>query len=248
MTGKSNDDSRRARCFVRANRSGALATVDTHHDGAPANALVTYACDLDGSPIFLLSTLSDHTRNLLSDRRAALLIEATKNRRNPQTGPRVTLTGPVTKVGKAVLPRARQRFLARHPDAALYAGFGDFSFYRMSIERVHWVGGFAQARWIPAKRIVFSDKKAISAIGDAAGSVVEHMNDDHADAIDLCAQRLLGRRGNGWQMTGLDPDGCDLRRGPYSARLDFAEPVRDVPECRETLVALTQEARNKTPR
>lgn len=231
------------RRFVRAHRSGALATVDQHHDGAPSNALVTYACDLDGSPTFLFSTLSEHTRNLATDNRAALLVEAAKDRRNPQTGPRASLSGRIEKAGKSSVERLRTRFLAQHPDATLYAGFGDFAFYRMTVERVHWVGGFAQARWIPAKRVMFGERAAIKAISDAAPSVIEHMNADHGDALDVIVQALLGRRGDGWQMIGLDPDGCDLRRGPYVARLDFDAPVRDAKDCREQLVALTKRAR-----
>ena len=44
------------------------------------------------------------------------------------------------------------------------------------------------------------------------------MNEDHGDAIDLYANVLLGRQ-EGWQLTGVDPDGADLRHGGGSLRL-----------------------------
>ncbi|MEQ8665113.1 MAG: DUF2470 domain-containing protein [Rhodospirillales bacterium] len=243
MNDNAISDGQQVRCFIRAHGAGALASVDPGHGGAPSNALVTYACDFDGSPLFLFSTLSEHTRNLAKDKRAALLVEAAKGRRNPQTGPRVTLAGTVAKLPARDIEAARARFLARHPDAALYAGFGDFAFYRMTVERVHWVGGFAQARWIPAKRVMIRDKAAIAAIAEAAPGVIEHMNADHADAIDLCARVLLGRKGAGWRLTGIDPDGCDLRLGARTARLDFDEMASDAGDCRTQLVTLTKRAR-----
>ena len=231
------------RAFIRAHGAGALASVDPAHDGAPSNALVTYACDIDASPVFLFSTLSEHTRNLAKDNRAALLVEAAKGRRNPQTGPRVTLAGTVAPVAAKDRDAAKARFLARNPDAAMYAGFGDFSFYRMTVSRVHWVGGFAQARWIPSKHVLIQDKATIAAIAEASASVIEHMNADHADAIDLCANKLLGRKGSGWKMTGVDPDGCDLRLQARTARLDFDAMATDAGDCRKQLVKLTQRAR-----
>ena len=108
-------------------------------------SLVTIACDHDGSPILLLSNLADHTRNLAADDRASLLVEAASQRVNPQTGPRVSLVGRLTPADAA---RCRDRFLARHPSAERYAGFADFHIFRMAVGRVHWVGGFADARWM----------------------------------------------------------------------------------------------------
>ncbi|MEK7246610.1 MAG: pyridoxamine 5'-phosphate oxidase family protein, partial [Pseudomonadota bacterium] len=132
------------RRLLRRGRSGMLATVlggvtplgvpshDAARAGHPYASLVTLAWDVDASPIFLFSTLSDHTRNLASDSRAALLIEEASRRANPQTGPRVTLIGRIAPCARGEdESSARRRFLARHPEAARYAGFGDFRFFRM---------------------------------------------------------------------------------------------------------------------
>ena len=86
-----------------------------------------------------------------------------------------------------------------------------------------------------------------SALAAAEADIVAHMNQDHADAIALYAERLLGLTGTEWRMTGIDPEGLDLRRpvelGGEMARLDFAEPVLSPAAARRTLVALTDAAR-----
>lgn len=229
---------RAVRGLVREGRSGALATVSAS-GGAPMNALVTYATCGRGHPLFLFSTLSEHTRNLLLDGRASLLIEAASRRRNPQTGPRVTLVGTV-RASKD--PAHRARFLARHPDAALYAGFGDFAVYRLEIEKAHYVGGFARAHWIKGRDVVLSDKPA-DAIAAIEPDAVDHMNGDHADAVTLYATRLLKRAGSGWRMTGLDAEGCDLWNRGGSARLWFPEALASADDLRPMLVALAKKAR-----
>jgi heme iron utilization protein len=70
------------------------------------------------------------------------------------------------------------------------------------------------------------------------------MNNDHAQAVDLYAQRLLGRAGEGWRLTGVDPEGGDLRRSGQVARLDFPNPVTDLNQVRHIFAALAQSARS----
>lgn len=238
------------RRLVRRARCGTLATALAEADrdtnvGAehPYASLVTVGWGIDASPIFLFSALSDHTRNLARDPRAALLIEAASRRANPQTGPRVTLMGRIAPCAEGEDERnARRRFLARHPGAERYAGFGDFRFFRMTVERAHYVGGFARAVWVEGSRIA-PTAPSVAAIAACEESVLAHMNADHGEAVDLYARRLLGRREKDWTLAGLDPDGIDLRRGSRFARLDFSEPVGAAGEVREALVALATEAR-----
>ncbi|MDA0305202.1 MAG: DUF2470 domain-containing protein [Proteobacteria bacterium] len=223
---------RASRLQVRRARSAILSTV-MNDDGWPYGSLISVAFDVDASPIMLFSNLSDHTQNLYGDKRAALLFEEGSRLKNPQTGPRVTVMG---KIQKTKEPRHQKRFLALHPEAALYAGFGDFNFFRMKVDRIHFVGGFAQAVWLKPKDLL-SDAKAASALAKAETGVLNHMNGDHADAVDHYAH-LLGRRGKGWQMTGIDPDGADLRLGGRTARLAFEAPISDRQGVREELVRL----------
>jgi putative heme iron utilization protein len=228
-----------ARAMLRSRRTGALATALATDAGWPYASLVTFACDVDGSPILLLSGLSDHTRNLDRDPRGSLLVENASGRANPQTGPRLSLLGRVAPDGE---PRLRRRFLARHPGAALYAGFMDFRVFRMTVERGHWVGGFGQARWLQASDVL-ADSNAAAAIASEEPSTLDQINTDHAEAIDRWATRLLGRAGSGWRIVAIDPDGCDLARGNSFARLPFARAARDTGEVRAMLIELASKER-----
>ena len=236
LSDRRNQD--QARLLLRDRGVGMLATTMAD-GGGPYASLVTYACDHQGQPIFLFSTLSDHTKNILADRRASLLVERASANRNPQTGPRLSLLGTIVRDKGAL---ARERFLARHPDASLYAGFGDFAFYRMRVERAHFVGGFARAIWFDAKHVL-TPRKAAKSMAESESGVVSHMNEDHADAVQAYAVTLLGRKPGDWRMTGCDPDGIDLRADGRTARLDFPNPVADSKGCRDALIALAQRAR-----
>lgn len=140
------DNNRHAlRLVARSCRKGALATLMA--DKSPYVSLVTVAFGHDLAPVLLLSGLSDHTRNILAEARVSLLLDGTDGLANPQTGPRVTLTGVAERTEDDSLKR---RFLARHPSAAQYAGFGDFAFWRVRPDRAHFVGGFGRAVWFDA--------------------------------------------------------------------------------------------------
>ncbi|MGB0681763.1 MAG: HugZ family protein [Magnetovibrionaceae bacterium] len=251
MTGEPADLSPLIR-LLRSAASGSLATAMRHAGdnpdkrGAPYVSLVTIATDQQGQPVFLFSQLADHTQNLIRDNRASLLIEGASRRANPQTGPRVTLMGRVENSadqGEARAEADGARFLARHPKARMYAGFGDFGFYRMVVERAHWVGGFGRARWFSADQFLTGTDLAED-FARAEPGVLAHMNADHADALDLYANRLLKRKGTGWQMAGIDPDGLDLVRGGSRARLDFTNRLPSSDSIRSHLVELVKQARS----
>ena len=239
MVEERHELARRIRCLMRGTRSAALSTALTTADSWPYGSLVTVAIDQDTAPLLLMSTLSDHTRNLCVDNRGALLFLAPSRYRNPQRNVRVTVMGQIRKTNKV---KHADRFLAMHPEAAMYSGFGDFDFYRMNIEKVHWIGGFAEARWFPGK-FIRPKASTVRAVAESQLSICRHMNEDHGDAIDLYARRLLNRHGDGWRMVGLDPDGADLARDGWFARLNFPDQINDPAEARKTLVNLVAEAR-----
>jgi len=216
-----------ARQLLRSRRSATMATALASDGGRPYASLITVACDVDGSPILLLSDLSDHSRNLAADPRASLLFEDAGRRANPQTGPRLTLLGRIAVDDE---PRLRRRFLARHPGAVLYAVFADFHVYRLSVDRAYWVGGFGQARWLETAAVLTGGAVA-AAIAEAEGTILEELQARQPDAADRLALGLLGRKGTGWRIAALDPDGCDLARGEIAfARVAFSRPASDAAE------------------
>jgi heme oxygenase (biliverdin-IX-beta and delta-forming) len=214
------------------------AALGTNLDGTPYVSLVITACDFDASPLLLLSDLAQHTKNLLADPSVSLLFDGTAEYPDPLTGPRLTLLGRAERCDD---PRGAARFAARHPSSAGYAGFADFHLYRVVIERGHLVAGFGRISWVEREELqATADASALAA---AEPEIVQHMNRDHADAVALYAEKLLGRPGGGWRMTGIDPDGLDLRGECQTARLDFDRPVLTPADARAVLVELAQRAR-----
>ena len=209
--------------------------------GWPATSLVTVAAAWDVSPILMLSEIAHHTKNILNDSRASLLFDGTAGFANPQEGPRVSVVGRLQKTKDKGL---HARFLAHHPRAAFYAGFGDFDFYKMKVERFHAVGGFARAQWIKKNQAVLA-KKDWTEIAEHELGVLDHMNADHAETIALYGTNLLGKKGKRWTMIGCDPEGCDLRCGSKVHRLNFDAMVTDIGGIRRVLVDLASAARTR---
>lgn len=226
------------RRMLREADRAALATL-LADQGHPYVSLVGIATDIDATPILLLSRLAEHTRAILKDPRVSLLIDGTAGFDNPQQGPRVSLQGRLDTDGDERLGR---RFLARHPAAALYAGFGDFSFYRLAVERMHWVGGFGRARWLsPRPACDASVARAFDAALPELRAVIEGQ---HAEALGPLVRRRLKIRSRGWHLADVDPDGCDLTCGKTVHRLSFDAPVASPDDVVAALIGLARNIRD----
>jgi len=229
-----------ARRLLRATDRATLATALPGADGAwPYASLVLVAADYDASPLLLISTLAEHTKNLKQDARASLLFDGTEGLDDPLTGARVTVLGTILPDSDPVRLR---RFVSRHPSASLYAGFKDFSLYRLQVTRAHLVAGFGRIHWIEAGALL-GPEADVAWLREHEPSILEHMNGDHAATLDLYAQNLLHRPGSGWRLTNVDREGADLRRGGVVARLDFPAPVNGLDAVRQSFVALAQSAK-----
>jgi heme iron utilization protein len=231
-----------ARTLLRSLDRASLGTLmrpGTPDAGAPYASLVMVAVDHDVSPILLISQLADHTQNLDANPAVSLLFDGTHGLDEPLTGPRVTVQGTAHKTDDACL---KARYVARHPGAAMYAGFKDFAFWRVAISRAHLVAGFGRIHWIAAAEI--TDAKAEQQLAEQEQGILTHMNAEHADAVQLYATKLLGATDDGWSLTGVDPEGADLRRGGQTLRLPFAKAVSNAEEARVELVRLVKQARS----
>jgi len=221
------------RCLLRAARAGTLATQTP--DG-PFASLVTPAVAADGSVLVLLSSLAAHTRHLLADPRCALMVvgEASEAEKNPQTAPRLTVTGQASRDHE---PESRRVWLSRHPYAALYADFSDFALWRITPQAGHFVGGFARAARLEAADLR-PDEAAVAALAAAEPDILAHCNADHADAL-----ALLGADTLAWRMLSVNPDGFFLGCGERVTFCAFAAPVADAAGARDAVVALVKAAR-----
>lgn len=229
-----------ARQLLRTARSAALGTLDPQ-TGAPFVTLTSVATDYDGTPVILVSRLSTHTQNLLQDQRASLMI-AQGGKGDPLAHPRLTLQVQAEIAGPLDLPRLRDRYLRRHPKAKLYADFPDFAFFRLVPSLVHLNGGFARA-FDGDARLVLNPVEDAAAFHVLEASALDHLNEEHRDAVMLYATRLSGAPDGAWRASGLDPLGLDLQAGDLAARVTFDQPVISSDEVREALKSLAKKAR-----
>ena len=237
-----------ARRLMRGARTAALATLDAA-TGAPFASLVTVATDPASQLLLLLSTLAAHTRNLAADPRASLLIDdrSTGPRADALAGVRLTLIGRIGQLGRSDPgeAQARYRFLARHPEAAVYAGFRDFAIYRMSLETAHLVAGFGRINDLAATDLLV-DLSGAEDLVAAEAEIVDHMNADHAETTRRYATALLGEPDGPWQVVGCDPFGLDLAVAELGhmrdARLEFGRQIRGAGPLRAVLKELAEQA------
>jgi heme oxygenase (biliverdin-IX-beta and delta-forming) len=227
-----------ARVLVRRALKASLATIAAG-SGYPYASLITVATEASGTPVFLISTLAQHTKNLSLDPRASILFDGTGAAGDPLQGARVTLFGKAEKTGEEA---ARRRFLARHPEAAFYADFPDFAFWRLEVEGAHYIGGFGRIVDLSPAELLAPTEGAGELLAAEPG-IIEHMNEDHADAVRLYATRLAGAPEGFWRMSGVDPEGCDLIFEGDARRIGFRAPISTPGEARAELVRLANEAR-----
>ena len=131
----------------------------------------------------------------------------------------------------------RRRFLARHQEAEFYADFPDFSFWRLHVEGAHYIGGFGRiVDFAPTDLLV--DTGNAQTLLEAEPEILAHMNEDHADAIQLYATALMGARPGAWRIAGIDPEGCDIILDGTGLRIAFASPIASPDQARKELVRL----------
>lgn len=219
-----------ARQLLRAARRGVLATVS---DGQPHAALVTPATAPDLSVLLFLSSLSVHTKHLRTGPRCALLVAGEAVEANPQTAPRLSVEALAHPEPDEAL---KERWLALHPYARLYAGFADFTLWRLVVTGAQWVGGFGLAARI-SPRDLLADAAAVAAVAEAAADIMAHCNSDHGAAMGAIARAARAR------MVAVDVDGCDLAAGERVVRVAWRQPVADANGVREELVRLARATR-----
>jgi putative heme iron utilization protein len=233
---------RLGKTLLRTARYGALAALEPG-SGAPLASRVAVATDLDGTPLILVSALSEHTGAISADPRCSLLV-GEPGKGDPLAHPRISLRCRAEKLerGTPDQARAERRYLNRHPKAKLYAGFPDFAFFRLAVERASLNGGFGKAYHLVRPDLI-ADLPANAELADAEQSALDHMNADHADAVDVYARAFARAGGAGWRLTGMDAEGVDLVLADDSRRIFFEEPLEEAAALRKILVALAQQGR-----
>src|SRR4051812_973071 len=148
----------RCRTLVHGERRGALSTLAADPAGYPFGSVVSFGLADDGDPLFFVSLMAEHTQNALRDPRASLLVaEPVPDGADPLAKGRVTLMGVLSPVPDDDRATARDRYLAANPAAEYYIDFGDFTFYRLDVESIRYVGGYGRMSWVGAARYAIAE-------------------------------------------------------------------------------------------
>jgi heme iron utilization protein len=236
----------RARTLVYLAGVGSLSTVSRKQSGFPFGSLMPYGLDAQGRPIFLISSMAMHTQNLQADPRASLLVTQADTNSDPLGAGRVTLLGNAKSVPATDIEAVRDLYLSRHANSKYWVDFEDFSFYRMDLVDLYYVGGFGVMGWVSPAAYTSAQTDPLA---DTAAEIIQHMNADHADALLLLARTYAHMDSQAATMTAVDRLGFNLRlkteNGMRGTRIAFLRAVTDPVDTRKVLVEMVQQARKQ---
>ena len=235
----------RARTLVANVDTGTLCTVARTPEAHPYGSFVAFGLS-DGMPIFLVSLLAEHTKNMLANDRVSLLV-AMPGAGDPLAGGRVTLVGTCRQLEGDEAATARAAYLKAHATASYYVDYKDFSFWGLDISAIRYIGGYGRMSWVESSEWQCAEADPIAEI---APRIIDHMNDDHAEAMHLMALAFSKATvANDVRMTSIDTYGfemsVDTGEGRRKVRVAFVSSISTATEARQALVKLTKEARGQ---
>jgi len=234
----------RVRTLIAQAAIGTLSTLSRQREGFPFGSLMPYAVDAEGRPIFLISSMAMHTQNLNADPRASLFVAQQAADEDPLGAARATLMGEVGRAPQNEVGEAREIYLAKHPNSQYWVDFADFSFFRLQVLEVYYVGGFGVMGWVEAWEY---DAASPDPLAPSADEIIAHMNADHVDAMILLARTHAGIEATEAAMTAVDRLGFHLRlktaEGMKGIRINYPAEVRSPQETRKALVEMVRRAK-----
>ena len=234
----------RARTLVYLGRIGSLSTLSRKQPGFPFGSVMPYALDGHGQPVFLISTMAMHTQNLQANPHASLLVTQPDASGDPLGASRVTLLGDVLPMPEPGEAEARALYLSRYENSKHWVDFEDFSFYRMVVMDVYFVGGFGVMGWVSVSEY---ERGQPDPLADAVTEIIQQMNSDHGDALVLLALAFAGIESQEAAMTSVDRLGFHVRLktqdGTRGARIAFLREVSSPADAKNVLVEMVAQAR-----
>lgn len=231
-----------AQQFLRSTQRGILSTHSTKLEGYPFGSVAPFVVDHQGHLIILISTLAEHTKNILKNSKVSMVV--LKDEQDLQANARLTLLGDAAQCDKndALL---RARYLRYIPQAETYFDMHDFHFYRIAIKHARYIAGFGKMGWMDADAL--NPNIQTTPLTAQESDIIEHMNTDHADSLLTYCQYVHEQSGESATMIGIDPFGFDVRlkQGESSQQLRFAfdSYVEDANAARKALVNLSKAAK-----
>ena len=229
-----------ARRFLRSTYNGILSTHSARFEGYPFGSVAPFVLDQQGQPLVLISTLAEHTKNIMADCKTSLLVFA--GAEDLQANSRLTLIGDVEQTDKND-PYLRARYLRYFSSAEQYFDAHDFYFYRMQIKQARYIAGFGRMSWMDGEEF----KSPPNRLAALEVGILEHMNADHGENLIAYCHYFHQVKTEHAEMLGIDTDGFDVKakveNKEHTLRFDFEEPVTDAQSARGALVAMAKACR-----
>jgi len=230
-----------AKTLLDLQNQGTLSTHSSHHSQYPFGSMMPYALDQTGCPIFLISSMAMHTQNILQNKHASLYVAQSISDGEPLGTARVTLLGDIHHTTDEHI---RHCYLKAHPNAHHWVDYEDFSFYRLDVKQLYFVGGFGIMGWI--NHTVYQEAMP-DPLRHTATHAIQHMNDAHADALILLAKVHEGSDADSVRIIHLDCLGFDIKiiqnDHIHSARIAFKHAIENPEQIRSAFVKMVQDAR-----
>ena len=232
-----------AKTLLRTARFGALATLDPK-SGWPLATRVGMSTDFDGTPVILISRLAAHTTALLKDPRCTLLA-GQPGKGDALAHARVSVSANVREIDRDTVEDQRidYRYVTHQAKAKLYHRLGDFRYFRLEPTAVALNAGFGQAFVLKPKDILV-ESAAHDELAATEAGCIEHMNNDHAEAVRLYAEHFAKAPAGNWKMVGIDAEGMELADGDEVRRVWFDAPLESAEDMHKVLVRMAGEARH----
>lgn len=234
-----------ARRLLRSIDGGVLSTMSVEIPGYPFGSIAPYALTHEGRLVIQVSSIAQHTKNMLADPRVCLTAAAEpREGRNRQALGRVTLVGDASPLPEEHVEAAGARYFQFFPEARAYAGTHDFSFFWIEPLRIRHIAGFGQIFWVEREEWLQAEPDWRA--GEAG--IVSHMNEDHADALQSIAKHLLGEDGaalESAELIAVDPEGFHVRSNLGVLYGGFDAPCMTADEVRQAFIREVRSARGQ---
>lgn len=227
-----------ARRLYGRSYQGILSTISVELGGSPFGSVVTFARDRAGRPLFLISRIAEHTRNVQADSRVSLTM--TEDSDDAQAAGRLTVVGRAIPVPEVDQQDSAQRYYRRVPHAEAYHRAHHFELYRLEPGRIRYIAGFGEICWLEPHGLCLANPFTPS----VENGMLAHMNRDHVAAMrDYCRMFAVEPGTQDPRLAAIDREGFDLMIGKHLLRIDFEAPVSSPDEVRRAMVALAMNAR-----
>ena len=231
---KTDQAAQQARALLQSQCDGVLSTLSVDMPGYPFGSITPFCLDSEGRPIILISTIAQHTRNIKADNKVSLIAYDPLTDDSQASGRTTYLADAVLNDNEA----AAERYYRFYPNSRGFHKSHDFNFYTLDCVRVRYIGGFGEIYWIEKERFL----KANPFSFEEETGMVDHMNDDHQDAINhYCDLFDIAYDTEDLpKLVGIDSEGFHLRVSGRLNRIQFYTAISDTMEDRQALVELAR--------